>query len=72
MLGATIHSFLLSLQTPLYVSDENKANGSLCVNITKGNETLGAPIYKENPNHFYPQVHKVDNPMPIVQIHMTH
>ena len=72
MLGATFHFSILSLQTPLYVSDEDKTNGSLRVNITKGNQTLGAPIKEENPNHFYPQVHNVDNPMPLVHIHLNH
>ena len=28
-----------------------------------GNETLAAPMYDENPNQFYPQVHVVNNPM---------
>ena len=31
----------------------------------KGIETLAAPMYEENPNQLYPQVHIVNNPMPI-------
>ena len=30
-----------------------------------GNETLAAPMYEENPNQLYPQVHIVNNPTPI-------
>ena len=47
----------------MYDSDENKTNGNLRVQDTIGNETLVAPKYKENSNHFYPQVHIKNNPM---------
>ena len=49
----------------MYDSDENKTNGNLRVQNTLGNETLGASMYEENPNQLYPQVHIVNNPMPI-------
>ena len=34
------------------------------LNVT-GNETLGAPMYEENPTSLYPYVHIVNNPIPI-------
>ena len=64
MLGATFHLFVLSLQTPMYQTDENKNNGNLCMQNVTGNETLAAPKYKENPTSLYSHVHIVDNPTP--------
>ena len=65
MLGAAFHLLILSLQTPMYKTDENKNNGELRMLNAIGNETLEAPMYEENPNEMYPRVHIVNNPMPI-------
>ena len=64
MLRATFHLFVLSLQTPMYETDENKNVNRRMQNVT-GNETLAAPMYEENPTSLYPQVHIVNNPIPI-------
>ena len=40
-----------------------KTNGNLRVQNAIGNETLAAPMYEENPNHLYPQVHILNNSM---------
>ena len=72
MLGATLPLFIPSLQTPTSDSNENKTKGNLRVQITIGKETLAAPMYKENSNNLYPQVHIVNNPMPIVQIYLNY
>ena len=65
MLGATFHLFVLSLQTPMYETDENKNNGNIRMQNVTGNETLAAPMYEENPTSLYPHVHIVNNPIPI-------
>ena len=65
MLGATFDLFVLSLQTPMYETDENKNNGNIRMQNVTGNETLAAPMYEENPTSLYPQVHIVNNPLPI-------
>ena len=65
MLGATFHLFVLSLQTPMYETDENKNNGNLGMQNITSNETLAAPMYEENPTSLYPHVHIVNNPIPI-------
>ena len=65
MLGATFHLFVLSLQTPIYETDENKNHGNLCMQNVTGNETLAAPMYEEIPTSLYPHVHIVNNPIPI-------
>ena len=65
MLGATVHLFVLSLQTPMYKTDENKNNGKIRMQNVTDNETLAAPMYKENPTSLYPHVHIVNNPIPI-------
>ena len=61
--GAVFSLFILSLQTPIYDSDENKTNANLHVRNTIGNEALAAPMYEKNPNHLYPQVQIVTNSM---------
>ena len=65
MLGATFHLFVLSLQTSMYETDENKNNGNLRVQNVTDNETLAAPMYEENPTSLYPHIHIVSNPIPI-------
>ena len=65
MLGATFNLFILSLQTPMYETNENKNNGNLCMQNAIGNEALAAPMNEENPNQLYSQVHIVNNPMSI-------
>ena len=65
MLGATFHLFVLSLQTPMYETDENKNNGNNRMQNVIGNETLAAPMYEQNPTSLYPHVHIVNNPIPI-------
>ena len=65
MLGATFHLFVLSLQTPMYETDENKNNENIRMQNVTGNETLAAPMYEENPTSLYPHVHFVNNPIPI-------
>ena len=65
MLGATFHLFVLSVQTPMYETDEKKNNGNLRMQKVTGNETLAAPMYEENPTSLYPHVYSVNNPMPI-------
>ena len=65
MLGAIFHLFVLSLQTSMYETDENKNNGTPRMqNITR-NETLAAPMYEESSTSLYPHVHIVTNPIPI-------
>ena len=54
MLGATFHLFVLSLQTPMYETDENKNNGKVRMQNVTGNGTLAAPMYKENPTVVVP------------------
>ena len=65
MLGATLQLFVLSLQTPMYETDENKNNGNPRMQNVTDNETLAAPMYEENPTSLSPHVHKVNNPIPI-------
>ena len=65
MLGATFHLFVLSLQTPMYETDENKNIGNIRMQNVTRNETLAAPMYKEKPTSLYPHVHIVSNPIPI-------
>ena len=65
MLGATFHLFVLSLQTPMYETDENKNYGILRMQNVTGNETLAAPMYEENQTSLNPQVDIVNNPIPI-------
>ena len=42
MLGATFHLFVLSLQTPMYETDENKNIGNFRMQNGTGNEALTA------------------------------
>ena len=65
MLGATFQLFILSLQTPMYETDENKNNGKVRKQNATGKETLAAPMYEENPTLLCPHVHIVNNPIPI-------
>ena len=65
MLGATFHLFVLSLQTPMYETDENNKNDNIRMQNVAGNETLAAPMYEEDPTSLYPHVHIVNNPTPI-------
>ena len=65
MQGATFHLFVLSLQKPMYETDENKNNGNLCLQNVTGNESLAAAMYEKSPTSLYPHVHIVNNPMPI-------
>ena len=65
MLGATFHLFVLSLQTPMYETDENKNNGSLHMQNVTGNETLAAAMYEKNLYLLYPHVQFANNLMPI-------
>ena len=65
MLGATFHLFVLSLQTPMYETDENENIGNIRMQNVTGNETLAAPMYEENPTSLYPHVPIVNNPIPI-------
>ena len=65
MLDATFHKFVLSLQTPMYETDQNKKNGNLRMLNVTGNVTLAAPISSENPTSLYPHVHIVNNSIPI-------
>ena len=65
MLGATFHLFVLSLQTPMYETNENKNNGNLRMQNVTGIETLAAAMYEEDPTSLYPHVHTVNNPIPI-------
>ena len=65
ILSATFHLFILSPQTPMYDSDENKFNDILRAQNRIGKETLAAPVYEAKSNSLYPQVHIVNNPMPI-------
>ena len=65
MLRATFHLFVLSLQTPMYETDENNDNGNIRMQNFTGNETLAAPMHEENPTSLYPHVHIVNNPIPI-------
>ena len=62
MLSATFHLFVLSLQTPMYETDENKKNGNIRMQNVTGNQTLAAPMYEENLTLLYPHVHIVNNP----------
>ena len=65
MLGTTFHLFLLSIQAPIYYTEENRNSVNPPSQKTKGSKPLYALIYKENPNHFYPQELIVKDPMPI-------
>ena len=65
MLDEIFHLFVFSLQTPMYETDENKIDGNLRLQNARGNGTLGAPMFEENPSQLYPQLHILDNPMPI-------
>ena len=65
MLGAIFHLFVLSLQTPMYETDENKNIGTIRTQNVTGNEILAVPIYEENPTFLYPHVHIVNDPLPI-------
>ena len=49
----------------MYETDENKNKSDLRMQNVTGNETLAAPRYEENPTSLYPQVHIVNNPIPI-------
>ena len=71
MLGATFQLFILSLQTPMYHTDENKSNDNLHVQNISGMETLAAPMYEENPNELYPLVNFVNNPIPFSSNHLS-
>ena len=64
-LRATFHLFVLSLQTLMYETDENKMNGNLGMQNITGNETLAAPMYEEKSTSLYPQVHIVNSRIPI-------
>ena len=48
ILRATFHLFVLSLQTPMYETDESKSNGNLRMQNVTGNESLAAPMYGES------------------------
>ena len=66
MLGATFILFVLSLQTPMYETHENKNNGNLRMQNVTSKETSAAPMYyEENPTSLYPHVHIVNNPFAI-------
>ena len=65
LLGAIFQLFIVSLQTLIYESTENKNIGNLRVQNAAGNETLAAPMYEENLSELYTQVQFVNNPMPI-------
>ena len=65
MLGATFHLFVLSPQTPMYETDENKNNGNHRIQNVTGNGTLTLPVYEENPISFHPDVHIVNNSLPV-------
>ena len=54
ILGASFHLFFLSLQTPIYDTDENNNSGNPSLQNAIGNEPLAAPMFEENPNSFYP------------------
>ena len=64
MLGATFDLLVLSLQTPMYQTIENKNNGNLRMQNVTGNVTLAAPM-KKNSTSLYPHAHIANNPMPI-------
>ena len=65
MLGATFHLLVLSLQTPLYETDENKTNRNLRMQNDTGNETLAATMYENKPTSLHPHVQFVNTPIPI-------
>ena len=65
MQGATFHLFVLSLQIPMYETDENKNNGNLRMQNVTGNESLTAPMYEEKQTSLYPHVPVVNNPVSI-------
>ena len=65
MLGATLRLFVLSLQTPMYETDENKNICNLRMQNVRGNETSAAPMCDKNPTSLYQYVHIVNNPIPI-------
>ena len=56
-------SLVLSLTTD--ETDENNNNDNLRMQSTIGKETLAAPMYKENRNQLFPQVHFENNLLPI-------
>ena len=57
MLGATFHLIILSLQTLVYETDDNKNIGNLRMQNAKGNETLAAPMYTGILNQLHPREH---------------
>ena len=63
--GATFQLCVLSLQTPMYKTDENKNNGNIRMQNVTGNEPLAAPMCEENPTSLYPHVHFVNNSIAI-------
>ena len=65
MLDATFHLLVLSLRTPMYETDENKIIGILRKRNVTGSETLAAPMYEGNPTPLDPQVHIMNNPIPV-------
>ena len=65
LLGATYRFLILSFKTPMYETGEKKHNGILRMQNAMNNETLAAPMFTENPNQLYPDVHFVNNLMPI-------
>ena len=71
MLGAQFHLFVLSVQTPMYETDENKNNSNLRMQNATGNEAVAAPRYEEKPNQSYPQVHIVNNRM-LISSNLSH
>ena len=65
ILDMTFLFFIFSPQTPMCRTDENNNVGNLRMQNEIGNETLTAPLYKENLNQFYPLVHILSHPKPI-------
>ena len=54
MLGAAFHLFILSLQTPIYETDENKIRDNLRLQNAISIETVAVPMYEEDSDHLYP------------------
>ena len=65
MLGATLHLFVLSPQTPMCKSDENQNIGNIRMQNVLGNDTLAASMYNINPTSLYSHVDIVNNPMTV-------
>ena len=65
MIGSTFHFFVFSLQTPMYETGEKKNIGNIRMQNVTGIETLAAPMHVENPTSLYPDVHIVNNSIPI-------